>query len=116
MRWRDFVTQVGTTVVLALGLSLLAVTTSLNAQNAAGIKRVGWLEVCAPGPERPHFDIFRAHLAELGYAEGKNLIIEQRFADCQYDRMPGLPPNLCRFQSTSSSPWARGRRELSPEP
>ena len=50
MRRRDFVTQVGTTVVLALGLSLLAVPTSLNAQKAAGITRVGWLEVCAPGP------------------------------------------------------------------
>lgn len=94
MRRRDFVTQVGTTVVLALGLSLLAVPTSLNAQKAAGIKRVGWLEVCAPGPKRPHFDIFRAHLAELGYAEGKNLIIEQRFADCQYGRMAGLATDL----------------------
>ena len=94
MRRRDFVTQVGTTVVLALGLSLLAVPTSLDAQKAAGITRVGWLEVCGPGPKRPHFDIFRAHLAELGYVEGKNLIIEQRFADCQYDRMPGLATEL----------------------
>lgn len=47
-----------------------------------------------PGARRPHFDIFRAHLAELGYAEGKNLIIEQRFADCQYDRMAGLATDL----------------------
>ena len=45
-------------------------------------------------PKRPHFDIFRAHLAELGYTEGKNLIIEQRFADCQYGRMPGLATDL----------------------
>ena len=94
MRQQDFVAQVGTTIVLALGLSLLALPTSLNAQKAAGIKRVGWLEVCAPGPKRPHFEIFRAHLAELGYAEGKNLIIEQRFADCQYDRMAGLATDL----------------------
>src|SRR5437868_12516899 len=50
--------------------------------------RVGWLEVCRPGPRRPNFDIFRGRLAELGYVEGKNLIIEQRFADCRYDRMP----------------------------
>src|SRR5437867_8829751 len=68
--------------VLALGVSLLAIPTLLEAQRAAGISRVGWLEVCGPGPRRPPFDIFWARLAEQGYVEGKNLIFEQRFADC----------------------------------
>jgi hypothetical protein len=85
--------RIGVTV-LALGVSLLAMPTLPEAQRAAGISRVGWLEVCGPGPRRPHFDIFRARLAEQGYVEGKNLIIEQRFADCRYDRMPGLAADL----------------------
>src|ERR1044071_8135066 len=34
--------------VLALGVSLLALPTLLGAQKAAGISRVGWLEVCGP--------------------------------------------------------------------
>jgi putative ABC transport system substrate-binding protein len=80
--------------VLALGVSLLAKPILLEAQRAAGISRVGWLEVCGPGPRRPHFDIFRARLAELGYVEGKNLLFEQRFADCRYDRMPGVAADL----------------------
>jgi len=80
--------------LLAIGLSLFAMPMSLEAQKAPGVARVGWLEVCAPGPKRPHFDIFRARLAELGYVEGKNLVIEQRFAGCQYDRMPGLATEL----------------------
>ena len=79
--------------LLALGLSLLVLPSSVEAQRA-GIARIGWLEVCGPGPRRPHFDIFRTRLAELGYAEGKNLVIEQRFADCRYDRMPGLAAEL----------------------
>jgi putative ABC transport system substrate-binding protein len=83
-----------TVTLLALGISLLATPSSLEAQKSARISRVGWLEVCSPGPKRPHFDIFRAHLAELGYVEGKNLVIEQRFADCHYDRMPGLATEL----------------------
>jgi putative tryptophan/tyrosine transport system substrate-binding protein len=80
--------------VLALGVSLIAIPTPLWAQKTASIARVGWLEVCSPGPRRPNFDMFRARLAEQGYVEGKNLIIEQRFADCKYDRLPALAAEL----------------------
>jgi len=85
--------RIGVTL-LALAVSLLASPNLVEAQRAAGIARVGWLEVCGPGPRRPHFDIFRARLADQGYVEGKNLILEQRFADCRYDRMPGLAAEL----------------------
>ena len=93
MKMNGTAMRIGVTV-LALGVCLLALPTMLEAQRAAGISRVGWLEVCGPGPRRPHFDIFRARLAEHGYVEGKNLIFEQRFADCRYDRMPGLAADL----------------------
>ena len=56
--------------VLALGVSLLAIRTSLEAQSAAGISRVGWLEVCGPGPRRPHFDIFRARRRNKATSRG----------------------------------------------
>src|SRR5262245_48105580 len=88
--------RIGVTV-LAFGVSLLTIPTLPEAQKTAGISRVGWLEVCGPGPRRPHFDIFRARLAEQGYVEGKNLILVQRFADCRYDLMPGLAADLMQF-------------------
>jgi putative ABC transport system substrate-binding protein len=81
---------------IALGLSLLVATDSFAAPKASAIARVGWLEVCGPGPRRPHFDLFRKRLAEQGYVEGKNLLIEQRFAECRYDRMPGLANELVK--------------------
>jgi putative tryptophan/tyrosine transport system substrate-binding protein len=81
-------------IVLAVDVILLTIPTRLEAQRR-GISRVGWLDVCRPGPSRPGFDIFRARLAERGYIEGKNLIFEQRFADCQYDRM-GLAIELAQ--------------------
>jgi hypothetical protein len=111
--------------VLALGVSLLAIPTSLEAQRAVGISRVGWLEVCGPGPRRPNFDIFRSRLMELGCVEGKNLIIEQRFADCRYDRMPGLATELAQMPvdvlftmgtsgSASRAGFAESARGISP--
>lgn len=80
--------------LLVLVASMFTILTSFGAQEARPIARLGWLEVCNPGPGRPHFDLFRARLAEQGYVEGKNLIIEQRFAGCRYDRMPGLATEL----------------------
>src|SRR5215510_15165676 len=85
--------RVGVAVVV-LGALWFALPTWLAAPRAAGISRVGWLEVCGPGPRRLNFDIFRARLAEQGYVEGKNLVFEQRFADCRYERMPGLAAEL----------------------
>jgi len=83
--------------VLALGVGPFSAPSSLEARNAGGISRVGWLEVCSPGPRRPHFDTFRTRLAEKGLIEGKNLIIEQRFADCRYDRMAELAAELVKL-------------------
>jgi putative ABC transport system substrate-binding protein len=82
--------------VLALGAVLLGMPAPLEAQKSGGVARIGWLEVCSPGPRRPNFDLFRARLAQLGYVEGKNLSFEQRFADCHYDRMPALAAELVR--------------------
>jgi putative ABC transport system substrate-binding protein len=89
--WMAF--RIGMTV-LALVVSLLVIPTSHTAQGAERVSRVGWLEACGPAPRRLNFDIFRDRLAQLGYAEGKNLVIEQRFADCRYDRMPSLATEL----------------------
>jgi hypothetical protein len=44
--------RIGVTALM-LGVSLLVIPTQLGAQKATGISRVGWLEVCGPGPRPP---------------------------------------------------------------
>jgi putative ABC transport system substrate-binding protein len=95
MMMNRMATRVGLAVV-TIWISLFAQPTLLNAQRSTGVSRVGWLEVCGPGPRRPNFDIFRAHLAKQGYVEGKNVAFEEKFAGCQYERMPGLARDLAQ--------------------
>jgi ABC-type uncharacterized transport system substrate-binding protein len=73
-----------TIVILALG----AVFAPAEAQQAAKILRVGFL---APqGRSLPLFDAFRQGLADLGYVEGRNVVIEPRFVEGRYERFPDL--------------------------
>jgi putative ABC transport system substrate-binding protein len=81
-----------TRVVSVVILAMCAVLPAAEAQQAAKIQRVGFL---APqGRSLPLFDAFRQGLAELGYVEGKNIIIESRFAEGQYERFPALIDEL----------------------
>jgi putative tryptophan/tyrosine transport system substrate-binding protein len=78
------------TFTLALGLFF----TALAAQQPAKIPRVGLLSPA--DPMSPLFEAFRQGLADLGYVEGKNVVIVPRFAKGQYDQFPGLVADLVR--------------------
>lgn len=63
-----------------------------EAQQGAKIPRVGFL---APqGRSLPLFDAFRQGLADLGYTDGKNVVIESRFAEGHYERFPEILSEL----------------------
>src|SRR6266699_1038172 len=59
------------------------------------IWRIGWL---TPGTTTRLFDIFRRQLKELGYVEGKNLVIEKREAEGQYQRLLVLVQELVELR------------------
>lgn len=42
----------------------------------------------------PSYTAFRESLRALGWTEGRNLILDYRFADNQYDRLPALAGQL----------------------
>lgn len=84
--------RVITVVTLAVGVVLAPA----QPQQAPKITRVGFL---APQSRSlPLFDAFRQGLADLGYVEGRNVVIEPRFAEGQYERFPDLFAELVRLK------------------
>ena len=45
-------------------------------------------------PDADTFKAFRERLSELGWVEGKNLVLDFRYADNRYDRLPALATEL----------------------
>lgn len=77
-------------------LTLVAILAPAEAQQASKIPRIGFL---APqGRSLPLFDAFRQGLAERGYVEGKNVVIEARFADGHYERFPEILAELASLK------------------
>jgi putative ABC transport system substrate-binding protein len=59
---------------------------------------VGFLETGSPGPDSHLLAAFRNGLSENGYVEGRNLMVEYRFAEGRVDRLPAMAAELVRLQ------------------
>jgi putative tryptophan/tyrosine transport system substrate-binding protein len=80
----------------ALGSAAVAWPFAAPAQQTRRIARVGYLGVLSRTAEAPRFDAFRQGLRDLGYAEGVNFIINDRWAEGDYARLPQLAAELVR--------------------
>lgn len=67
-----------------------------SAAARAAIARIGF--VAPQGRSLPLFDAFRQGLAELGYADGRNIVIEARFAAGHFERFPELFAELVSLE------------------
>src|SRR5258705_13484173 len=67
-------------------------------QKPAKVVRIGFLGVESASGYTSRVDALRAGLRDLGYVEGKNMVIEFRWADGRNDRLPELAAELVRLK------------------
>src|SRR5918999_2009662 len=79
---------------LAATVLLLAFTVPAQAQQPKKVPRVGILFIGSR--KQPHLDAFKQGLRERGYIEGKNIVLEYRYAEGNNDRLSQLAAELVR--------------------
>ena len=81
---------------LAGGLLVAPLVT--DAQQAATVPRVGFLSALSASSMSARLEAFRAGLRELGYVDGKTIIVDERYADGILDHLPALVAELLRLK------------------
>jgi ABC-type uncharacterized transport system substrate-binding protein len=83
----------------ALCAVLFALCLHADAQQLAGkVPRIGYLVISSLSGSAGRAEAFRQGLRELGYVEGKNIVIEWRSADGKRERGPALAEELVRLK------------------
>jgi putative tryptophan/tyrosine transport system substrate-binding protein len=90
--------RIGLTVTLTLGLALAPLVS--EAQQAGKPFRIGFLAFgLKPGAgSDPLFDVFLQALRDLGYVEGRNVVLEVRYAEGRNERFPSLAAELVNLK------------------
>jgi len=99
MKRRGFITLVGGAVV--------ASSTLLRGQESRPA-RLGYIWIGSKGSEHSTRDGMRQGLRDLGYVEGRDFVLEERYADSQLDRLPEIVAELVELRARCSVPGFAG--------
>ena len=78
--------------------TVLLTTVTLAEAQPTKIPRIGYLAGTSFSTSTDRREAFRQGLRELGYVEGKNIVIEWRYAEGKFDRLPALAAELVRLK------------------
>jgi putative tryptophan/tyrosine transport system substrate-binding protein len=82
---------------LAVCALLFELCSSVQAQPTK-VSRIGYLSSASPSAGASRIQAFHQGLREVGYVEGKNVVIEYRYAEGKLDRLPALAAELVRLK------------------
>ena len=85
-------------LLLALGSGAIAISPFAAAQSAGTVRRIGFLGLPAASDWTSKIEALRSGLRDLGYVEGKNLVIEFRWAEGKYEQLSELAAELVRLK------------------
>jgi len=83
---------------ILIAVALLLIVMIAKAQQPAGIPRIGILIAASASVNPDRVEAFRQRLRELGYVDGKNIVIEYRYAEGKLERLPDLASELDRLK------------------
>ena len=85
-------------IFVLLPALMLTFLHSADAQQANKVSRIGYLSLGSPSTNLGYREAFLQGLRELGYVEGKNIVIEYRYPEGKPDRLPALAAELVRLK------------------
>jgi ABC-type uncharacterized transport system substrate-binding protein len=83
---------------LTLCAMFLALSFPAEAQQPKKVPRIALLFSVSAAAAADRIEAFRQGLRELGYVEGRNILLEYRYAESKLDRLPGLSAELVRLK------------------
>ena len=102
-------------LLIALGAGALGAPFASFAQQQVKVRRIGFLGAISASGYASQMEGFRSGLRDFGYVEGKNLVVEYRWAEGQYERLPELVAELIRSKIevivTHGTPGTRAAKQ-----
>jgi putative ABC transport system substrate-binding protein len=83
---------------LAICVMVSSLCITAGAREPIKVPRIGYISVASPSAVAVRVEAFRQGLRELGYIEGKSIVIEYRYAEGNLDRLPDLVAELVQLK------------------